>query len=236
MTKIMKFTHFLVVYRHGSYQDEMVELVIAVAVVDVDDAIDRPNVDVDLTVMIAMLVHAIQRFHDDLCAECAPMVVIPCLSWHINYLKQNEQTKSTTEEMENGKLHKRFKKLNSLLECNLLFHFIMQTENSEYNTQNPNWNRQNKVRNGKKRHRAFPKNHFLHFAHTNTHARAIIHMHINARINRLRLNMMDCKLTTRLIRHDAIHFFFLKKKTFQLSERLLDKLMWLRPNSHCKLI
>lgn len=81
MTIFMKFTHFLVVYRHGSYQDAMEDLVIAaaVAVVDVDDAIDRPN-DVDLTVMIAMLVHAIQRFHDDLCAECAPMVVIPYLS------------------------------------------------------------------------------------------------------------------------------------------------------------
>lgn len=82
MTKIMKFTHFLVAFRHGPYQDAMVDPVIAAVVavvVDVDDAIDRPN-DVDLTVMITMLAHAIQRFHDDLCAECAPMVVIPCLS------------------------------------------------------------------------------------------------------------------------------------------------------------
>lgn len=78
MTKIMKFTHFLVVFHHGPYHDAMVDLAIA-AVVDVDDVIDQPN-DVDLTVMITMIVHAIPQFHDDLCAECAPMVVIPCLS------------------------------------------------------------------------------------------------------------------------------------------------------------
>lgn len=112
----------------------------------------------------------------------------------------------------------------------------MRTANSEHNAQNPNWNRQNEE---KKIHGALPKNHFLHFAHTNTLAQTC--MHINARMNRLRLKMMDCKLTTRLMRHDAIHFgpFCLQKKknkTFQPSERLFDKLMWLRPKSHFKLI
>lgn len=46
----------------------------------------------------------------------------------------------------------------------------------------------------------------FYILHTQKHTLAQTYMHINARMNRLRLKMMDCKLTTRLMRHDAIHF------------------------------